>query len=96
MSPNLRRKRDLYKVTRPLMETCHPGPRASIGQHVSTTPPRTPTSQSCRFTVGSQCEGASCTVEPSGSSPAGTPVRMPCSSPPLRKPTPASSGGSGH
>ena len=45
------------------METWHPGPRASIGQHVSTTPPRTPTSQSCRFTVGSQCEGASCTVD---------------------------------
>src|SRR5215813_13003158 len=40
-------------------------PRALIGHSASTRPLRTPTYQSCKLTVGSQCPGMSQTFSPS-------------------------------
>ena len=56
-------------------------PRAETGQTHSTRPPRTPTYQSCRLTVGSQCPGMSRTLSPiiSRLEPVGRLTR-PCSS----------------
>ena len=40
-------------------------PRAVTGHKACTTPLRTQTNQSCRFTVGSQCPGTSSSFSPS-------------------------------
>ena len=68
-------------------------PLASIGKSSVQMPSRKPTNWACRFTVGSQCDGVSTTVLPTGSSPSGTSCKTPCSSPPFAKVTPASSSG---
>src|SRR6516225_119184 len=56
-------------------------PRALIGHSVSTRPLRTPTYQSCRLTVGSQCPGMSQSFSPSDRGRARAPtLSLPCSS----------------
>src|SRR5262249_34881844 len=56
-------------------------PRALIGHSASTRPFRTPTYQSCRLTVGSQCPGMSHSFSPSDKGFAcGPTLSLPCSS----------------